>query len=140
MSGEPVFREAQAFPAWVWLAVLLGVAALVAVAGLRLTTSVTRQELAVGYGPLYSVRVPLTEIARAEALVYRPIRDYGGWGVRGSRRHRALNVRGDRGILITRRDGTTLLVGSQRPRELLEALSAVGVTTEDKLPVVAEEF
>lgn len=140
MSGESVFREAQAFPAWVWLIALLSAVVVAGLVALPLTTSVTREEIAVGYGPIYNVRIPLGQIARAEALVYRPIRDYGGWGVRGSRRHRALNARGDRGVLITRRDGTTLLVGSQRPRELLEALSAAGVTTEDRLPVVAKEF
>ena len=66
-------------------------------------------------------------IARAEAVVYRPIRDYGGWGIRGFGRRRALNARGNHGVLHHRgRDGSTLLIGSQTPRALLSALPRAG--------------
>jgi hypothetical protein len=51
-----------------------------------------------------------------------------------------LNARGTKGVLVTRNDGTTLLVGSQKPRELLEALARAGVATQDRLPIVVKEF
>jgi hypothetical protein len=140
MNGDAVYREAQAFSPWV---AAIAVACLIVLAGLltlRLTTTVTREGVAVRYGPVYALRIPLSEIERAEALVYRPIRDYGGWGIRGTRRHRAVNARGNRGVLITRQDGSTVLIGSQKPRELLDALRLVGVATEDKLPIEAKEF
>jgi len=137
---ESVYREAQSFSPWVWLIALIGLLVVGGALALRLTTAVTREQITVRYGPLYSVRIPVAEVARAEALRYRPLRDYGGWGIRGSRRHRAVNARGDEGVLITRRDGTTVLIGSQRSRDLLGALAAVGVVTEDKLPIVAREF
>ena len=92
------------------------------------------------YGFLYKTRVPLSDIALAEAVQYAPVRDYGGWGIRGTRRRRALNARGTQGVLVTRNDGTTLLVGSQKPRELLEALARGGVATQDRLPIVVKEF
>jgi hypothetical protein len=84
--------------------------------------------------------VPLADVERAEAVVYRPVRDYGGWGIRGFGRRRALNARGNLGVLIVRRDGSTLLVGSQRPRELLQALARAGAATEDKLPAEVRDF
>jgi hypothetical protein len=140
MNGPAMYSETQTFSPWV-LALLLGVVALLgALLTMRLTTTVTSDALSVRYGFLYKTRVPLSEIALAEAVEYAPVRDYGGWGIRGSRRRRALNARGNQGVLVTRSDGTTLLVGSQRPRELLEALERAGVTTEDRLPIVVKEF
>ncbi len=140
MNGPSLYNETQSFSPWV-VALLLGsVALLGALLALRLTTTVTPDALLVRYGFLYRMRVPLSEIALAEAVQYAPVRDYGGWGIRGSRRRRALNARGNQGVLVTRSDGTTLLVGSQRPRELLEALARAGVATQDRLPVVIKEF
>jgi hypothetical protein len=140
MNGEAVYQEAQSFSPWVWGIVLVVRAILAGVLTMRLSTTVTKEDVRVRYGLLYSLRVPVSDIARAEALLYRPIRDYGGWGLRGSRKHRALNARGDRGVLITRRDGSTVMIGSQKPRQLLDALALVGVPTEDKLPIIAKEF
>jgi hypothetical protein len=137
---DAVYRETQSFPSWVWPVALLGAIVLVGVLLLRLSTTVTRDAVTVQYGPLYTARVLISEIARAEAIAYRPIRDYGGWGIRGTRRNRALNARGNQGVLLTRKDGTTLLIGSGRPRELLEVLRAAGVPTEDRLPIVARDF
>jgi hypothetical protein len=140
MNGSVLYHETQGFsPAIV--AVLLAVVALLgALLTLRLTTTVTGDSVSVRYGFLYETRVPLTEIALAEAVEYAPLREYGGWGIRGSRRRRALNARGNQGVLLTRTDGTTLLVGSQRPRELLDALARVGIATQDRLPIVVKDF
>ncbi|HEY6066480.1 MAG TPA: hypothetical protein VIY96_10005, partial [Thermoanaerobaculia bacterium] len=133
MNGPNLYNETQTFSPWV-VALLLGVIALLgALLTLRLTTTVTPDALSVRYGFLYKTRVPLSEIALAEAVEYAPVRDYGGWGIRGSRRRRALNARGNQGVLVTRSDGTTLLVGSQKPRELLAALAQAGVATQDRL-------
>jgi hypothetical protein len=141
MSASPVFyEESQGFAPWAY--VLIGVLLLIlaGVLTLRMQTTVTPDTLTVRYGLLGSTRVPLREMARAEAVVYRPIREYGGWGLRGFGSRRAINARGDRGVLIRRLDGSTLLVGSQQPRRLLAALAGAGVATEDKLPVEVREF
>jgi hypothetical protein len=140
MNGPALYHETQGFsPAIV--AVMLAVVALIgALLTLRLTTIVTKDSVSVRYGFLYETRVPLTEIALAEAVEYAPLREYGGWGIRGSRRRRAVNARGNQGVLLTRTDGTTLLVGSQRPRDLLDALARAGVATQDRLPIVVKDF
>lgn len=68
---------------------------------------------------------PLTEIVRHEAKRYSPIAEYGGWGLRitfGG--NVAYNVSGDEGVLLTLRSGKTVMLGSQRARELDAALSA----------------
>ena len=134
------FDESQGLPAWTYL--LMGVVLLVLLSTLTLrqVTSVADDGVTVRFGFLYRTRVPFSEISRAEAVTYRPVHDYGGWGMRGLGRRRALNMRGNEGVLLTRVDGSTLLIGSQRPRELLAALARGGVATEDKLPVVVRDF
>lgn len=140
MNGAALYEETQSFSPWIVALMLAVVALLGALLSLRLTTTVRPDGVSVRYGFLYRTRVPLSEITLAEAVQYAPVREYGGWGIRGSRRRRALNARGNQGVLLTRTDGTTLLVGSQRPRELLEALARAGIATEDRLPLVVKEF
>jgi hypothetical protein len=67
-------------------------------------------------------KVPASEIAGAEAVTYRPILEYGGWGMRIGCRGRAYNVSGNRGVFIRRTSGTCFLLGSQRPDELAAAI------------------
>ncbi len=140
MNGPALYEETQSFSPLIVAVMLAVVVLLGALLSLRLTTTVRPDGVSVRYGFLYRTRVPLSEITLAEAVQYAPVREYGGWVIRGSRRRRALNARGNQGVLLTRTDGTTLLVGSQRPRELLEALARAGIATEDRLPLVVKEF
>jgi hypothetical protein len=139
VSGATLYEEAQGFAPWAYAVVGLALLLCVALASLRMKTAVTPEGVTVSFGFL-STRVPLSDIARAQAVAYRPLRDYGGWGIRGFGNRRAWNVRGNRGVLLVRRDGSTLLIGSQRPRELLSALARAGVPTEDSLPADIREF
>jgi len=140
MNGNVVFQESQSFSPWIYAISILVIAILAAVATLRQTTTVTADSVTVRFGLFYKTRIPLAEIRQAEAVEYRPIADYGGWGIRGFGRKRALNTRGNRGVLLTRADGSTLLIGSQKPRELLQAFSQAGVATQDRLPAAIREF
>jgi hypothetical protein len=140
MNGPALYEETQNFSPWVVALMLAVVLLLGALLSMRLTTTVRSDAISVRVGFLYRTRVPLSEITLAQAVQYAPVREYGGWGIRGTRRRRALNARGNQGVLLTRADGTTLLVGSQHPRDLLEALSRAGVATEDRLPLVVKDF
>ncbi|HZI66947.1 MAG TPA: hypothetical protein VFF17_10320 [Thermoanaerobaculia bacterium] len=140
MNAPPLYQETQSFSPWVVVLVIAVVVLLGAVLLMRLTTTVTPDAVSIRYGVLYRTRISLSDVARAEAVEYSPIREYGGWGIRGSSRRRALNARGNQGVLLTRSDGTTLLVGSQHPRDLLDALARAGVATEDRLPIVVKDF
>ncbi len=140
MSGPALFEETQHFSPWIYALVAFIFAILISLMTARQTTTVTSQSVDVRFGFFYRTSVPLADLAQAEAVVYRPIREYGGWGIRGFGRRRALNMRGDRGVLLVRKDGSTLLVGSQKPRELLAALARAGVPTQDRIPPVTREF
>ena len=89
-------------------------------------TTVTETHLTVTFGallPLYRQQIALKKIASAEAITYSPLADYGGWGIRGWGKNTALNARGIRGVQVALRDGRRILIGSQRPEELAEALA-----------------
>jgi hypothetical protein len=140
MNTPTLFEETQGFSPWVYGLIVLVLCIMVAVLMTRQKTTVSAEGVTVRIGMLYTARIPIAEIARAEAVSYRPIRDYGGWGIRGTRARRALTTRGDRGVLLIRTNGSTLLIGSQQPRELLAALSGAGVPTEDALPAAVTDF
>lgn len=59
------------------------------------------------------------EIEKYEVKKYNPIMEYGGWGYRWKPRHgKALSVKGNEALLLTLRNGKTLLLGTQRPDEV----------------------
>ena len=108
------------------LAVGLTLPAFLVVGMLRMITEVTPAELRVWFGwlPTYRRAVPIAAIKRLEVVRYRPILDYGGWGVRAGRDGEcALHARGNRGVRLHLTDGSRLLIGSQRPEELAAALT-----------------
>jgi hypothetical protein len=124
---EVRFREVQRFRQW-WLALLLALSAVVP--GLllfgHLRTEVREDGLHVQYFPFHpsARRIAFEELESAEARTYDPIREYGGWGLRGASRDAALNVSGNRGVQLVFRDGRRLLIGSQRAEELETAIRA----------------
>ncbi len=91
----------------------------------RLTTEVHHGFVLVRFSPLMRKpqRIDLIEVARHEAVTYSPLRDYGGWGIRGFKRNRAYNIAGDRGVKLYFLDGRRLLIGSQRADALSDAIS-----------------
>ena len=94
---------------------------------LQMTTEVTPTDVRVWFGwvPIYRRVVLLGDIRRIEIVTFRPIADYGFWGVRSGRDgERALIARGNRGVRLELADGTLLVIGSQRPEELAQALQS----------------
>jgi hypothetical protein len=107
------------------LAALLLVQAMLIVGVLRMTTEVTATHVRVWFGwiPTYRRVFAVAAVQRLEVVSYRPIADYGGWGIRRGRDgERVLNARGNRGVRLDLSDGSRLLIGSQRPEALAVAL------------------
>jgi hypothetical protein len=92
---------------------------------LHMTTEVGPTDLRVwfGWAPTFPRIVPIDTIRRIEVVTYRPIADYGFWGIRvGRDGEKAFIARGNRGVRIELNDGTRLLIGSQRPEVLASVL------------------
>ncbi len=109
------------------VAVLVGVGLPVLFVLARLTVEVFADRIDIRYRPFVRRTIALETVVAADAVIYRPLREYGGWGIKGwSRRKIAYNVRGDRGVLLTLVDGRTVLVGSQRADDLAVAIHVTG--------------
>lgn len=89
----------------------------------RLVVEVHPGSLHVRFWPLGNRRFPLADIEHAEAVTYRPLRDYGGWGLRYGPKSRAYNVSGDRGVQLSLAGDEKLLIGSQRSEALAAAVA-----------------
>ncbi len=121
--GRP-FGENPA-PDWgVWLLWLfIGVGLPVLFVLIRLVLEVTVDAVIIRYRPLKKRRIPLADVDQAKVRTYNAIREYGGWGIKGwSLRNVAYNVSGDRGVELTLLDGRRVMLGSQRPEELAQAI------------------
>jgi hypothetical protein len=126
------YDPAAGFPGWtrlrelpVLVAIGLSLPPMLVVGLLKMTTEVHPTDLRLWFGllPTYRHIVPLTEIRSVEPVSYRPMADCGGWGIRRCRNgERVFTARGDRAVRITLQDGSTLLVGSQRPEDLARTL------------------
>lgn len=90
-----------------------------------LTVWVSQEYIHIRYFPFIRKRIPLRHIAHAGLRTYHPVLEYGGWGIRMSLRGRgwAFNVSGNRGIQLYFKSGKRLLIGSQKPEALLEAIA-----------------
>lgn len=91
---------------------------------LRLIVDVFPEVVVIRYLMLTTRRIATADIASFKALTYRPLRDYGGWGVRGMGRRVAYNVKGNQGVELVLRDGRVVLIGTQEPQALALALTA----------------
>jgi hypothetical protein len=91
---------------------------------LRLVVTVTGESVDIHFHPLTRRTIPMAEITHFEARTYSPLREYGGWGIRGFGSNRAYNVSGDRGVELTLKDGRKVMVGSQRADDLARAIAA----------------
>lgn len=103
---------------------VVGTAILILVLCAKLTTEVNRSGLYIQYFPFHlsPQRIPLEHVIQIEIKTYRPLRDYGGYGIRYGAAGKAYNVSGDRGVNLKFTKGRDLLIGSQRPEELARAL------------------
>ncbi len=107
---------------WVlWLVV--GVAMPLGFWFLRLVTEVDAKEVRVSFRPFPWHVEPADRIDSHEAITYRPIRHYGGWGWRyGASRGWCFTTRGTRGVYLEIHGARNLLIGSQRAEELDRAV------------------
>ncbi len=90
---------------------------------LRLTTEVRQDSIHIRFIPGHRPIIRLEEIKSVEVREYRPFREYGGWGIRYSSQYgMAYNVSGNKGVQLELVSGKRILIGSQGPERLANAL------------------
>ncbi|MEM7506497.1 MAG: hypothetical protein AAF415_07105 [Pseudomonadota bacterium] len=150
MTGIP-FEETQRLPAYIFLIVMAVFAAIGAfvrwrtpatkrrsatwvLAGsaiftvamllaMKMQTRVTEDAVEISLFFVLERRIALGEIASVEAVEYRPLQDFGGWGLRFGAGGKAYSVSGNQGVRLTLQNGEAVTVGSQRPDELSRAIT-----------------
>ena len=97
----------------------------------KLETQIKEDGIYVRFFPIHiSFRFYTWEsISKLEVREYKPIRDYGGWGIRGFRKNRALNVSGNIGLQLEFKDGKKLLIGTTKSDELSDVIHRMNKIT-----------
>ncbi len=104
----------------------------------RLVIDVDEDTLTTSFGYLgWPVqKIPLSQVENVEVVSYKPLRQFGGWGIRcGSfqgQRTSCYSMRGDRGVLLSVHKEIRVcmtkthrfLIGSQTPESLAQALGS----------------
>lgn len=156
--GRPIYKESSPWPGWILVIfwgtmfvsmlavsvspgeprdqrvmglVLLGLTAVAVqwlVAGLSVRLYRDYMVLGLGYSGLISRRVRYDEISELESVRYDPLREFGGWGVRGTGQKKIWSARGNRAVVLHLADGRLLYVGSDHPHRLEERIRAVAGT------------
>lgn len=78
--------------------------------------------LFVAFGPLHLIRkrIPYAAVQAVEAVTYRPIVEFGGWGLRIRRGKTAWTIRGNQAARVTLSSGRRIYMGSRFPQRLVE--------------------
>ena len=92
------------------------------VLAMHLTVRVEQDGLAIRFWPFVRRRISFSEIRGFRAVRYHPVREYGGWGIRGLGKNKAYNVSGDRGVRLLLDGEKKLLLGSRRAEEFEAAI------------------
>jgi len=86
----------------------------------KLKVVVTNNEICIRHLIFFKKKISLTEIEESR------ITDYGfvGYGIRIARKYGTVyNVKGNQGVALTLKNGKRYLIGSQKAKELLQAIS-----------------
>ena len=128
-------RLVLALPA---LVVALG---LLVLATARLQVRLAADGVHYRYPPLLRWRhQPWAALKQVYPRRYAPFGDYGGWGLRGLGHNKSYTVWGRDGLQLVMPDGTLILLGTQRPQQLREALKGLKAalpTLPIRLPAAA---
>jgi len=91
---------------------------------IKLLVEVREDGVHINFVPLVRRIILFGDIVNCEVRTYKPMREYGGWGIKYGRAGKAYNVSGNRGVQLKLSSGKGLLIGSQRPEELAQAIQA----------------
>lgn len=120
---DPLWAKLIGFPFLAWILFMHS--------HVRIEGSVLR----IGMVALWRRTIHLADIASVQAVTYRPLRDFSGWGIRMGLGEFAgtwaYTLEGNEGILVRLKSGKSLLFGTRRTQDWIFALQAAGVDASD---------
>jgi hypothetical protein len=73
-----------------------------------------------------------SEMENCYVRTYNPIKEFGGWGYRGSfGKGKAVNIKGNKGIQVAFKDGKKLLIGTQEQEDAQKVIERYFKTKDE---------
>ncbi len=103
--------------------IILGIAA-ISILYTKLIVRIDKKSINIRFFPfmIKDKKLPLKDIQRYYIRKYRPIMEYGGWGIKWNSNGRAYCIRGNMAIQLEFESGSKILIGTQKPGELNAAM------------------
>ena len=117
-SGEEPVSTHSVIMFLISLAFVMGLNAMMYFA--KLKTKISDEEISILFRPFINKpkRFKWESIKEAYVRKYKPIWEYGGWGIRYRWSGRAYNTSGNMGLQLIMKSGKKILIGTHKPDEL----------------------
>ena len=85
-----------------------------------LETRINEKGIQVRFFPFHTsfITISWDQLEKVEVRKYKPLGEYGGWGLRYGSGGKAYNISGNIGMQLTFKDGSTLLIGTNKKEEV----------------------
>ncbi len=109
------------------LVVLLLLVSAILLFSSKLVTEINSEGITYSFWPYFKKQkqITLAGIKQFRIRKYRPIAEYGGWGIKkgGKKYGDAINVSGNKGLQLILDDGKKIMIGTQRPDAIKRAMN-----------------
>lgn len=98
---------------------------------MKLETEIGEKEIRFRFIPFHksSRKIKWIELSDFYIRDYKPLREYGGYGIQQSLRNgKAYSISGKTGIQLIKKDGKKIIIGTQKPKELERVLKLITKT------------
>jgi hypothetical protein len=94
---------------------------------MRLDTVIDEHQISVVLSPFGRRTIEWKDVQKAYIRTYKPIMEYGGWGIRYGfgNKGMAFNVDGNKGLQLELNNGKKILIGTKKANELSEYLKQI---------------
>lgn len=98
----------------------------------KMTTKIFEDSISIRIKPFHFKEQTFLfdDMEKIYAREYRPIAEFGGWGIRYGLKGKAYNMSGNTGIQIIFKNGKHLLIGSKKSLEIENAIKRYTIASE----------
>ncbi|MCM4154619.1 hypothetical protein [Gramella sp. AN32] len=91
----------------------------------KLETRIDQKGITAAFSPafIFTRKYSWAEMEKVYVRKYAPVREYGGWGIRGFGKASAYNTSGDEGIQIVSKKGERFLIGTHQPEDAKKVIA-----------------
>lgn len=90
-----------------------------------LETELDQNNIYLHIRPFLSRTYTYNDIDSWQIRTYKPILEYGGWGIRYGHKGTAYNIRGNQGLQLHLTSGKRILIGTQKQQELQRVMRSI---------------